>query len=233
MKNLLITICLIFLATETFSQRIVEKSVAVKNQKNVILDFDFADEITIKGWDKDQILIKVSVDINDNENNDAFTLEAREMASSVRFISDIENMKEISKNKITVKKSEDGKRITTYSNNWHIDMDIYFEVFLPKNMEINLSTISGDLVLTNVFGELYLETISGFIDVQVDKNAKANVKTSTISGGVYTDHEIEFNRTIKDKKYRMVGGRSPEFKLNGGGRILKLETISGNIYIRK
>lgn len=233
MKKLLIAICLIFFATTSFSQRLVEKSIEVKNQKNVILDFDFADEIKIKGWDKDQILVKVSVSINENEDNDAFLLEARELGSSIRFISEIENMKKISKNRVIVKKSKDGKRITTYSNNWQIDMDIYFEVFLPRNLDINLSTISGDVILTNIGGELNLETISGFIDLKIERNARASVKTSTISGGVYTDHEIELIRKMKGSKYHLVAGRSPDFKLNGGGREIKLETISGNIYIRK
>lgn len=233
MKKLKLTVSLLLLATIAFTQTIVEKSVQVKSQTNVVLDFDFADEITIKGWDKNEVFVEVSVNINENEDNDAFKLDLKEMSSTLSFISEIENMKEISKNKVVVKKSEDGKRTITYTNNWHIDMDIYFEVFVPKNMEVSLSTISGDIILTNVEGELNIETISGFIDVQIDKNAKVSVKTSTITGGVYTDHEIGFARTLKDKKYHMVSGRSPQFKLNGGGRDLKLETISGNIYIRK
>ncbi len=142
-------------------------------------------------------------------------------------------MKKISKNRVTVTTSEDGKRTTTYSNGWHIDMDIYFEVFLPKNIEIDLGTISGDVILTNVEGKMDIETISGFIDVEIAKNAKATVKTSSISGGVYTDHEIEIKKTLKDKKYHLVSGRSPFFDLNGGGRSIRLETISGNIYVRK
>ena len=233
MKKIYLILGILFLTATAFSQTFVEKTAKVKNQSNLVLDFDFADEITIKGWDKDEVLVKVSVDINDNEDNDAFRLDLKEMSSTISFTSEIENMKEISKNKVVVKKSKDGKRITTYSNSWHIDMDIYFEVFLPKNMAINLSTISGDLILTNVNGEMDLETISGFIDIEIDQNAKASVNTSTISGGVYTDHDIQLIRKMKSNKYHLVAGRSPDFNLNGGGRKIKLETISGNIYIRK
>lgn len=216
-----------------FNQTIVEKTIKVNSQKEVVLDFDFADEIKINGWYKNEIYVKVSVNINDNEDNSAFKLDTKESSSSVSFISNIENMKKLSKNRVTVKTTEDGKRTTTYSNGWHMDMDIYFEVFLPKNMSINLRTISGDVMITDAFGELDIETISGFIDLSIDKAAKASIKTSTISGGVYTDHDIEINRKAKNGKYHMVIGSSPDFDMNGGGRSINLETISGDIYIRK
>ena len=233
MKKIYLMISIVLFTTMAFSQTMVEKTAKINAQRTVVLDFDFADEIKITGWDKNEVLVKVSVDINDNENNESFKLEVKETSSTLRFISEIEDMKKISRNRVTVKTSKDGKRTTTYSNGWHIDMDIYFEVFLPKNIEIDLGTISGDIILTNVGGELDIETISGFIDVEIDKSAKASVKTSSISGGVYTDHEIQIKRTLKNKKYHLVGGRSPHFDLNGGGRSIRLETISGNIYIRK
>ena len=199
----------------------------------MVLDFDFADEIKIKGWDKNEIYVKVNVNINNNEDNSAFKLDAKESTSSVSFISDIENIKKISKNRITVTTTEDGKRTTTYSDGWHIDMDIFFEVFLPQNMNINLNTISGNIILTDAYGELDIKTISGFIDLAMDKNAKVNIKTSTISGGVYTNHDVQINKNSKNRKYHLVIGRSPNFDLNGGGKSIKLETISGDIYIRK
>ncbi|MBU1014673.1 MAG: hypothetical protein KKG99_16890 [Bacteroidetes bacterium] len=233
MKKIYIALSLILITLTAFNQTIVEKTIKLNSQKEVVLDFDFADEIKIKGWDKNEIYVKVSVNINDNEDNGAFKLDTKESSSFVSFISDIENMKKISKNRITVKTTEDGKRTTTYSDGWHIDMDIYFEVFLPKNMNVNLGTISGDVILSDAIGELNIETISGFIDLTIDKVAKASLKTSTISGGVYTDHDIEINRKARNGKYHMVIGSSPDFDINGGGRSINLKTISGDIYIRK
>jgi hypothetical protein len=233
MKKIHLILSLVLFTSIAFGQTMVEKTAKVNSQKTVVLDFDFADQITIKGWDNDEVLVKASVNINENINNDSFKLEVKEMSSTLSFISEIEDMKKISKNRVTVTTSKDGKRRTTYSDGWHIDMDIYFEVFLPKNIEIDLRTISGDIILTNVGGVMNLETISGFIDVQINKNAKATVKTSSISGGVYTDHEIQFKRILKNEKYHLISGRSPHFNLNGGGRSIRLETISGNIYIRK
>lgn len=233
MKKIIISIILLFISSIAFNQTIVEKTVKVKSQKSVNLDFDFADEIKISGWDKNEIYVKAIVSINDNEDNDAFKMESIENSSSISFISDIENMKEISKNRVTVRKSKDGERTITYNDGWHIDMDIYFEVFVPKNMKIDVQTISGDIILTHALGELEIETISGFIDLSIDKNAKASIKTSTISGGVYSDHDIEIKRKSRDRKYHLIIGRSPNFDLNNGGRSINLETISGDIYIRK
>ncbi len=233
MKKIYLILSIVLFTSVAFSQTIVEKTANINTQKTVALDFDFADEIKITGWDKNEVLVKVSVNINENENNDAFKLEVKEMSTTLSFISEIEDMKKISKNSVTVTTSKDGKRRTTFSNGWHIDMDIYFEVFLPKNIEIDLGTINGDVILTNIGGELNIETISGFIDVQIDKNAEASIKTSTISGGIYTDHVVQIKRPMKAKGYHMVSGRSPDFDLNGGGKSINLETISGDIYIRK
>jgi len=233
MKKIIISIILLLINAIAFNQTIVEKTIDVKSQKSVRLDFDFADEIKISGWDKNEIYVKASVSINDNVNNDAFSLEVIENSSSISFISDIENMKEISKNRITIHKKDNGDRSITYNDGWHIDMDIYFEVFLPKNMKIDVQSISGDVILKNTLGELNIGTISGCIDIEIDENAKVSVETSTISGGVYTDHNIQINRNDSDRKYHFVMGRSPDFDLNGGGRSIDLETISGDIFIRK
>lgn len=233
MKKTIISLILIFISSIAFNQTIVEKTINVKSQEKVNLDFNFADEIKISGWDKNEIYVKASVSINDNEDNDAFKMEAIENASSISFISDVENMKKISKNRVIVKKSKNGERTITYNDGWYIDMDIYFEVFVPKSMKIDIQTISGNIILTNALGELEIETISGFIDLSIAENTKASIKTSTISGGVYSDHDIQISRKPGDNKYHMVIGRSPNFDLNGGGRSIKLETISGDIYIRK
>ena len=97
MKKTSIILGLLFITIATYSQTIIEKTIKVKDQENVSMDFDFADEIKIKGWDKNEIYVKVSVNINDNEDNDSFKFEVDEFSSSINLISEIEDMKRISK----------------------------------------------------------------------------------------------------------------------------------------
>ncbi len=85
MKKIYLIIGFILFTSVVFSQTMVEKTAKINNQKTVVLDFDFADEITITGWDKNEVLVKVSVNINENENNDAFKLDVKEMSSTLSF----------------------------------------------------------------------------------------------------------------------------------------------------
>jgi len=233
MKKTSLLICLLLTSFLAFNQKIVEKTIGIKGQKNVTFDFDFADEIKITGWDKNEISVKATVNINDNEDNASFKMEAEELSNSIHFISDIEKINEISKNRVTIHESRDGKRSVSYHDGWCTDININFEIFVPKNMKIDVKTINGDVTLTNVTDELNIETISGLIDLAIQTGAKASIKTSTITGSVYSNHDIQLNNYDRDKKYRMVIGRSPDFDLNGGGRSIDLKTISGDIYIRK
>ena len=233
MKKATFILGLLFIAVISFGQKKVEENIKVKDQKKVKLDFEFAEEIKVSGWEKDEILIKVSVNINDNEDNEHFELKINEDSDKINITSDIREIKEITKNKIVVHKSENGERTITYNNHYDIDFDIYFEVFVPKNMEVELSSITGDIFLSNLKAKLDIETISGFIDLTVKENESASIKTSTISGGIYSDHKINLKQNNKGHEMKIIVRRSPKFNINNGGRIIDLKTISGDIYIRK
>ncbi len=94
------------------------------------------------------------------------------------------------------------------------------------------NTTSGDI--TVVFSQLSQEgptsisNTSGFIDVTMPANAKANLELSSISGDIYTDMDLKSNDGMKQ-----VGGSSIKAAINGGGVEVSLRTISDDIYLRK
>jgi hypothetical protein len=96
-----------------------------------------------------------------------------------------------------------------------------------------LSTISGDIDIT--FGNIATDkpfsvnSISGDIDVALPVKTATELTLRTLSGGFYSDFEI--NSTQKDLK--QIGGNQLNFVLNGGGFKFLINTISGNIYLRK
>jgi len=61
----------------------------------------------------------------------------------------------------------------------------------------------------------------------VPGNKEADLDFSTISGTMYSDLELALNQ-----KHNSVPSRITE-KINNGGPLIKLETISGDIYFRK
>lgn len=72
---------------------------------------------------------------------------------------------------------------------------------------------------------MYLKTISGDIDIYV---ADAKLEAKTLTGGVYSDLDINFSKN-KRKGY----GSKIITTINKGTSNLRLNTISGDIFLRK
>ena len=75
-------------------------------------------------------------------------------------------------------------------------------------------------------GELALKTISGNLDITMKK---AEIDAKTLTGTIYSDLDIN---VIKTHKNSSISSRVQGIVSNGSERA-KLETISGNIYMRK
>jgi lia operon protein LiaG len=116
------------------------------------------------------------------------------------------------------------------------------EIEINNCHDITLKNVAGPLILSTISGSidvsiqeivknkpLSITTISGAIEVRMPAQIAANVEMTTVTGGMYTDFDIP---ETKDQMKR-IGGHRLDFKLNGGGTNLKLNTISGNIYLRK
>lgn len=214
MKNLL-TILLLTVGLVTIAQTKVTESAVVSGQELLELGFDFADEIEINTWDKNEVLVEVSVSINEGEYDHIFTLEKRVTARSIQINMDKDMWKQIDR--------KDG--------NCSFTSNIYYKVYLPATLELESNTISGDYLVKNYTKQLSLKTISGDIDISVPSNKGLDFKAKTISGEIYSDLDIAY----PDGKdgLKQVVGMNITGRIYNGGTPMKLETISGNIYLRK
>jgi len=96
-----------------------------------------------------------------------------------------------------------------------------------------LNTINGtvDVVFTEISKDkpTSIASINGEIDVTLPANSAVNLEMRNMQGGMYTD----FDLPADDKQMRRVGGGAVNAKINGGGVSLKINSINGNIYLRK
>jgi DUF4097 and DUF4098 domain-containing protein YvlB len=124
------------------------------------------------------------------------------------------------------------------------------------NVKITAQNITGEAVASSVDGEvnisfkrvnkdssLYFSTIDGDIDITLPKEIKADIMARTMDGDVYTgfDTDLVFGGEMDGRK----GGAFQNFinpffnsnnitaRINRGGNKVYLNTINGNIYIRK
>ncbi|WP_370088325.1 hypothetical protein [Ekhidna sp.] len=218
MRVLTILLCLATWGLSAQPKKVTE-SVALSGQQLLDLDFAFADNISFKTWEKNEVFVEVMVEINNGEDNDIFTLKTEKSSNTIYIEMDKDMWKKISK-------QENGKW-----NNCSYTSTINYTVYLPAKLNVRANTISGDYEFEYFGSEMKLKTISGAIDVTIPQKKGMDFKAKTISGEIYSDIEIEY--PYGKEGLRQIVGQDVRGRVNPGGSESNFETISGNIYLRK
>ncbi len=209
MKNLIIfTICWIFMAN-TLAQTVIDKHIDFSGKEKLILNIQIADSIRLHTWNKPEVFAKALVNVNDNVDNQAYLTNFEETGKDVR---------------ITARMND-----SYYKDKRHncVETDIYWELYIPEKTVFSIETINGDIMIDGITTEITAKTISGFIDITLAVNRKADLEMKTISGMLYTD--LDINTSSSENTIPVV----VKHRLNNGGDEVKLETISGDIFVRK
>ena len=213
MKNSITLLILCMFSCFTHAQKIVEKHMAFAQDKSIKLDIQIADSIRVITWNKNEVYAKASIDINDNKDNDVYVTEFNEKGNSVE-----------------VKAEFDDKKKVGYNDSCHCccnyQSKIYWDIYIPEQSAFSVETIDGDIVIEGNTKAIKAHSISGFIDLSFAASRKADLEMSTISGTIYTNLAM-------DNASQRNGGNSIKARYNGGGEDVELETISGDIFLRK
>jgi hypothetical protein len=207
-STIIFTICWVFLS-HTLAQKTIEKHISFSGKEKLILNLQIADSIKIHTWNKSEVYARASVNVNENEDNDVYVTTFDESGKDVEIKANI----------------PDGY----YKEKKHCctNTEITWELFIPEKTVFSIETINGNIMIDGVTTEIRAKTISGFIDLAMEDSRKADLEMKTISGTLYTDLDI---------KSSSAGNSIPEVvrhKLNDGGDQINLETISGDIFVRK
>ena len=217
MKTFLVALSLVVLFHGWTQPKIVRESMSVAGQERLDLEFAFADDITFQIWDKQEVLVEVSVEINDGEDNDIFSLKTSQTSSTIYFEMDEDMWKKIKR---------EGKK-----GNCSYQSTLNYTVFLPMGLSVASNTISGDYEFEYFDQPMRLKTISGAIDITVPTSLSLDFDAKTISGEVFSDIDITYPEGKEG--LRQIVGQDFKGRINKGGALSKFETISGNIYLRK
>jgi hypothetical protein len=240
MKRSLLFIGLLLTFNNLIAQKLVTKNQQSNGIKDVYVHAKFADKIEVKNWNKNEISVQASVNIDDNKHNDYFTLKTSTIGNSFTVKSDYGDYFKKHRNYYS-RKTKDGD-CNCYNEN---TMSINYVIYVPKNMELKVKSISGSVAANSYVGplnldlisgnitikkhskDMYLKTISGDIDIVV---SDATFDAKTLSGGVYSDLDIDFT---SNKKNKYSGQQRVRGKIKNGTATLELKTISGDIFLRK
>jgi DUF4097 and DUF4098 domain-containing protein YvlB len=219
MKRSLILLIFCVAASQLLGQKLVEKTISCGKADKVSMNLKITDSINIHTWNKNEVYVKATVNIDDNSQNDKFSIHSSSADNEINIETDISDLK--LHRSITITQTD-----TTVTD--CVKQEIFIEVFVPESMELRLETINGNITLTGNGKALFVKTISGFIDVSLAKRSKTNLELSTLSGIIYSNSKMEILKTSKNEAFQKV-----KSIWNGGGANVHLESISGDIYLRE
>lgn len=193
----------------------VEKNIKVTGQSRLVLDLPFADEIGLSAWDRDEVQVKAAVMINDGEEDDIFALKSHKSSYTIYIAMDRDRWHDFTWNGLCQCKQT----------------KISYRVYFPRAMQIDAKTVSGSYLLDYFDRPLALKTISGDIDMSIAADRGVDFRAKTVSGEVYSDLDITY--PAGRKGLRQPAGMNVHGRAFGGGPMVNLKTISGNIYLRR
>jgi hypothetical protein len=231
--------------------------------KEVMIEAVAADK-NDRRTDNNNLNINLNRNVNTNDKgsakgmkkistNDGFELTAKEKNNTVHVGVDNVNMLINLTIKVPHKFS---LKVSTINNG-----DISIE---NVNGNLEISNINGFIKMKNVAGSVVANTINqdiivnfievtpntpmafttlnGKVDITFPASVKANLKLKSDMGEVYTDFDIDVDKTPTkinqsiDKEKGLYKIKKDDWtygKINGGGFEIMMKTMHGNIYIRK
>ncbi len=239
MKRIFFFIGLLLTFSSLVAQKKVTETASGSGVDEVFVHVKFANKIVIKNWNKNVISVEATVNIDDNEHNDYFSMKGDQLGSTYTIKSDYGDYfkKFRSYQRHSHDDEKDGKDCrNNYSN------IVNYVIYVPKKMDLKVKSISGSVKADTFAGYLDLDLISGDIDIKkhsrnmrlktisgdIDLFVKdATFEAKTLSGAIYSDLEIDFSDAKRNHGSRINA------KVDNGTASLKLSTISGDIFLRK
>jgi hypothetical protein len=218
-----------------------EATFPIPANKKIEANLKFARQIDIKSWNRQEIGLKKTIKYSQEELLEIDQQEASEK-SGVLVIETDYKMKDRGENKYQCWSCDN----ESWNDKECICFQISYELLLPAGMSLDLETISGDITLgdyqgremnietisggieiSDFTGQIRAKSISGFVDFTSPGNQGFDVAFKSVTGEIYTDFDLKLDKGSTAWSKRL--NRS----LNGGGERVALETVSGDIFLRK
>lgn len=247
MKNLFI-LTLIFSGGISYAQSVITERYETSENQVIQLEFDDANIIKVEGWNENYISIEASISINDNTQNDAYTIEETSLKGAIKitgYLKDKEKLPQV----IRIKKGDEIFTFNTDDRNspeiqrfyqdhgedgisWKshgVSWDINLTVKLPRHNDIIITSKHGIIELHNISGNIEANSIHGGIDLTLNSNMKSKLNAMTKWGNIYSNVDLDIDiESSSNKEWNHIVAN-----FNGGnGNSLTLESKHANIYLR-
>ncbi|MBP6793928.1 MAG: hypothetical protein KA143_02690 [Saprospiraceae bacterium] len=246
--KIIILIASAFLALKAKGQTPINKSYPASGISSVDLHFDYPELIKISSWDKNEILVSGTIEINGGENDDAFKMENSTSGNTLFIKGTVPNAKDLPHRITAYKNGKEGGKLTFKSKadfekykketgesfnitNWGNDMDIVLEIKIPAHLQVNIKSVYGMVELKNISQTkpLVAKSTYGGVDAAINTNSVGELWASSDFGEIYSNLGLKFTgEGLKQGDFHKEISSKP-----GNGPKFSFESKYGNVYMRK
>jgi len=230
MRQFLLLVLLVWAAVgrqSASAQKIIEKTANLTAGQRVFLDLKQARNIHVRAGAAGKMTLKATISINSNRLNDALQIALTQTTEELKVSADFD--------KDMLRQAQPGDCLSSTGdrNVWYgqqVCDDISYEITLPADVALRVFSYSGNVDIAGFTSSIEAKSLSGFVDVAWPPTKGAELSLKTLNGEVYTDQDIAFSTTLRkstDFGYQLQG------TLHGSGPLVKLESISNDVYFRK
>ena len=209
------------------AQKIIKKTANLAVGQRVFLNLKQASSIRIRPGAAGRMSLKATVSINSNRLNDALQIDLAQNAGEVKLTADFD------REMLKQARPGDCPNTTGDRNMWfgqQVCDDISYEITLPADVALRVYTYGGNVDIVGLSNSIEVKSLAGFVDVAWPSTAGAELALKTISGEVYTDQDIAFSTA---RRQNPIVGYQLRGTLSGSGPLVKLESVSNDVYFRK
>lgn len=239
--KLLITLLLVSL--NSLAQTAINKSVPVSPGQQITMHFDYPEIVRVSTWDKNEISIQGSVQINGGESDEEFVLESSTAGNLITVESKINGLKSLpqrvtvmqgGKKMVFKTKAEYRKYCDEHGEDFSfmstgVDMDITLEIKVPQNVETRVESVYGMVEVKLFNGPLTVDATYGGVDAALPEKTTGELTAETNYGQIYSNLDVKFNHeNFREENFHTYVSAKP-----GNGPRFSFESKYGNVYLRK
>jgi hypothetical protein len=245
-----IFILLIFSFVSTFAQTSIEKTFPLQGAKELVATFDHPN-INIQTWDKNEVVVKGTVSINNGENDSAFDLQGSVNNGILTLTSTIKDKEDLPRH-IIIKKGDneylfkakdfDDPEIQKFlDENGHdysymanqLVMNIELQVFVPKDLKTTINMKYGLVEFKTFDAPLRVIAKHSKVDATVPSTI-GSITARTKHGEILSNLDIKFDQQPFEVRKRDRNWNWTEITARPGkGQEYFIESTYGTVYLRK
>lgn len=231
MKAIVIAIHIVLITAIILpAQTITEMLLPLKPEQKVVLDLKFADTITVEPWNKTGVFVRAEININGGKLNHAHTMDSVLDSHIVKIITGLdENL--LSGGSVG---DCDEKDASQYSfgdkdgDTYWLCARINYTLHLPAGTNLEIETITGNVKIANMTGVIEAKSVTGMVELIIPDSQHADVYLKSVMGRVSSNLEVK----ELDQNMQRLLARQLQGKLNGGGKKVHLESVTGDAKLK-